>query len=523
MRRTSLAFVAATAVAGLAFAPVVGGGWTGPDAERLADPLSYLDGANQNPGPGDLVRSVENVPEGFVCRPYVPLVTSVEPPDGAPCTLDAAPIQRENFAPEPVASFDIGSLTGTRHPSIPDRDGHPDGGVVRGGAAGDYGTFLEFYTREYDDPETGTTRTVDVAIQGVNDMGALLWDITDPTEPQLLSILNCGYHQSDVGMYELEDGRWIAVLGADDVTAHEDCIRDPRSPYYNPAGVVGGSGQEVMAFFDVTDLRSPKALSAVTTQETVTGGSHTIEMQATAPIAYIVTALDPRLEIVDFAVPERPEIIGTLDTPGNPHAFRVSDDGQRGYSAGSFMQTLSIHDLTDPRNPTLIGAAASPRNIYTHESLPSHDKSFVLVMDEGGYDPGYDEGICPGTGFWYYDLTVEASPVPVSYTVADIDGMTGTDGTGEENAACAVHYGNINHSDDTLTVAYYGAGVRVFDLSDPLDPEEIGAIMYEDSDVWTAKSYRDGRYVFSSDLARGFEVFEWQGEQDLADRAPDGA
>lgn len=508
MRRTSLAFVAATAVAGLAFAPVVGGGWTGPDAERLADPLSYLDQANQNPGPVDLVRSVQNIPAGVLG------------------TLEDAPIQVDNFAEEPVFTFDFDDeLVGKRHPSIPQKgdNPHPDGGVVRGGAAGDHGTFMEFYTREWTDSLSGETRTVDVAIQGVNDIGALIWDVTDPTEPELLSVLNCGYHQSDVGMYELEDGRWIAVLGADDVGAHEDCLSNPISPYFKPGAVFGGNGQEVMAFFDVTDMRNPKALSAVRTQITATGGSHTIEMQGTEPIAYIVTALDPRLEIVDFSTPERPEIVGALETLGNPHAFRVSDDGTRGYSAGSFMQTLSIHDLTDPYNPVPIGVSVAPRNLYTHESLPSHAKDFVLVMDEGGFDPGYDMGICPGTGFWLYDLTVETSPVPLSYTVADIDGQLGEDGTGSGPTACAVHYGNISHDDQTLTVAYYGAGVRVFDLSDPLDPNEIGALMFDDSDVWTAKAYKDPKHVFVSDLTRGFEVYEYTGDRELNDRAADGA
>lgn len=495
MRRPLIAFVAAAAAAGLAFGPALPeGGWTGPDAERVADPLSYLDGANRNPGPADLVRSVQNIPAG------------------ATGDLEAVPIQVEGFNPEPAFTFDIGSLTGTRHPSIPTRDGNPEGGVVRGGAAGDYGTFVEFYSGDFGDEQ------LDVAIQGVNDMGALLWDISDPAQPELLSILNCGYHQSDVGLYQLDDGRWIAAIGADDVGDHEDCLSNPLSPYHKPQAVFGGSGQEVMAFFDVTDPRNPEALSAVTTQETVTGGSHTIEMQGTHPIAYIVTALDPRLEIVDFTDPEQPEIVGTLETPGNPHAFRVSDDGTRGYSAGSFMQTLSIHDLSDPYNPIPIGVSAAPRNLYTHESLPSHAKDFVLVMDEGGFDPGYDSGYCPGTGFWLYDLTVENNPVPLSYTVADIDGQTGTDGTGSGATACAVHYGNISHDDQTLTVAYYGAGVRIFDLSDPVDPNEVGAMMFADSDVWTAKSYKDGDYVFVSDLTRGFEVYEWQGDQDLADQ-----
>lgn len=499
MRRTALTFVAATAAAGLAFAPIVDGGWSGPSAERLANPLSYLDGAEFDdlPGPGDLIHSVENIPGGHQG-------TLADHVDSA-----------ENFDPEPVFSHDVLSLSGSRHPSIPDKKNPEEGGIVRGGAEADLGTFVEFFSPTIVD-ETGQDVTIDIAIQGVNDMGALLWDVTDPTQVELLSIINCGYHQADVGAYQLEDGRWILAIGGDDVTAHEDCLSSQLSPYFDPTQPVAGTGDEVMAFFDVTDPTRPQALSSVATQETAIGGSHTIEMQPNLPYAYIVTALDPRIEVVDFSDPENPEIVATVDTPGNPHAFRISDDGTRGYSAGSLGgQTLSIHDMTDPTSSLLLGAATGPRNLYTHESLPAHDKSYVIVLDEGAFDPGYASGYCPGTGFWVYDLTVENAPVPLSYTVADADHQTA------EGQACASHYGNISHNDELFTMAYYGAGVRVFDMTDPLNPDEVGHMMFPDSDVWTAKSYKDGEYVFVSDLNRGFEVYRWTGEGSLANVAPD--
>ncbi len=501
MRRSLLAFTAAAAVTSFAFAPSVTT-LSDIDPARLLNPLAYLDGANQGPtnglpGPADLVRSVENIPAGEMG------------------TLEATPIEVINFAETPVFSFDIISLTGTRHPSIPDPKGTKDadgnllGGIVRGGAAKDLGTFVEFYTDTVDGVDT------DIAIQGVNDMGALLWDVTSPVEPELLSILNCGYHQADVGSYRLDDGRMIVAIGGDDVGEHEDCMSSPISPYFKPGAKKGGSGQEAMVFFDVTDPRKPEALSAVATTTVAIGAAHTIEMQPNLPYAYIVTALDPRIEVVDFSDPVNPSVVATVVTQGSPHAFRVSDDGTRGYSAGSIGgETLSIHDMTDPTLAIPLAVQPTARNIYTHEALPAHDKSFVLVLDEGGYDPGYENGYCPGTGFWYYDLTVENTPIPMSYTVADIDGQTA------EAQACASHYGNLSHDDTKMTMAYYGAGVRVFDLTDPLNPEQIGAMMFADSDVWTAKSYKDGEYVFVSDLNRGFEVYQWTGEGSLANEVP---
>ena len=43
-------------------------------------------------------------------------------------------------------------------------------------------------------------------------------------------------------------------------------------------------------------------------------------------------------------------------------------------------------------------------------------------------------------------------------------------------------------------------------------------MMFEDSDVWTAKAYKDPTHVFVSDLTRGFEVYEYTGDRELNDR-----
>jgi hypothetical protein len=496
VRRSFLAFTAAAAVTSFAFAPSVSTTfYDDVDADRVADPLAFLDAA-ANTLPVGLLRSVQNIPSGLTGD------------------LRELPASYENFNPEPVAQIDVLALTGTRHPSIPDNGGNPAGGLVRGGEAGDLGTFIEFFSPMVAD-EDGVLFEMDIAVMGVNDMGALLIDVTDPTQPELLSILNCGYHQSDVGAQQLEDGRWIVAIGGDDVGNHEDCLNDRMSPYYDPSKFTDGGGDEVMVFFDVTDPRNPEALSAVGTKNTAIGGSHTIEFQPNLPYAYIVTALDPRIEVVDFSDPENPQIVATVLTQGAPHAFRVSDDGTRGYSAGSLGgETLSIHDMTDPLLALPLAVQPTARNVYTHEALPAHDKSFVLVLDEGAYDPGYDSGYCPGTGFWVYDLTLENVPVPLSYSVADVDGQT------SQGQGCASHYGNLSFDDSMFTMAYYGAGVRVFDMNDLMNPTEVGHMMFTDSDVWTAKSYKDGRYVFISDLNRGFEVYEFTGGASLAVEAP---
>ncbi len=90
------------------------------------------------------------------------------------------------------------------------------------------------------------------------------------------------------------------------------------------------TGKEVdggFAEYTVADARFAKPLDSdlvrrlarehevlITVEESAIGGSHTIEFQPNLPYAYIVTALDPRIEVVDFSDPGNPEIVATVDT-----------------------------------------------------------------------------------------------------------------------------------------------------------------------------------------------------------------
>lgn len=496
MRRTTLAFVAATALTGLAFAPVVdaSGGLPRTADEVRANPeavaAAYADLETPVDSYGDLVRSVENWPAH------------------ANGTSEAHEESLENL--QQVARIDMTDIL-------------DDPAFARGaGLAKDIGTFMEFFSPWAVDAE-GEAYRMDVAVMGFNGIGAVLIDITDPENPEKLSVAFCNYQQADVGIYNVGedtvDGqRWILGIGGDGGSA--DCFKNPLYGH-TPAGGSApvGSGSEVFALFDVTDLRNPKAQRAVTVSAGVTTGeAHTIEFDPTRPHAYIATAVDPVVTRIDFTDPANPVFLPDLVTEGGPHAVRISADGQRMYAAGSFSQTMTIHDISDPMLPLPIGIQSTPRNLYTHEVLPAHDRSFVIVADEGAYDPGYGVfvggGWCPGTGFWIYDMTVESAPVPLSYTVADADFQT------HEGQACAVHYGSLSADNQYYVTAYYGAGVRVFDLTDPADPVEIGHATYLDSDVWTAKTYTNPDYIFTSDLNRGFEVFKWSGDADLAQFEP---
>ena len=40
-------------------------------------------------------------------------------------------------------------------------------------------------------------------------------------------------------------------------------------------------------------------------------------------------------------------------------------------------------------------------------------------------------------------------------------------------------------------------------------PTELASFTPIDADTWSAKQYKDKRYLYANDLARGFDVYRW--------------
>lgn len=350
--------------------------------------------------------------------------------------------------------------------------------------AHEQGTDLEFYT----------VGGRDHAVVGSYDRGAFIFDITDPDQPRFVSQVECRQRQNDVQIKQFGE-RWVLALARDGSGA--PCVATRIFPLQPGAGI---------ALFDITDPANPTPLYSVTTK----GGAHNFTFHPTAPVGWVSTGDLPggrnHIPIIDFSDLEAPRLAADIEVQGGPHDILFNADGTRAYVASE--NNARIYDTTDPLAPTLISVTTGPAS-YIHGLDPAPNGEYMILTDEslalGGFFAA-GSAVCPGGGFTVYDISgdLERTPVPLSFTVADIQGKS------DDHRTCTAHVGRISENSRFYVTGWYLGGVRVFDLADPADPVEIGHAMLPRSEVWAAKMFK-GDYVYAADQGRGFDVYRWTG------------
>jgi hypothetical protein len=371
-------------------------------------------------------------------------------------------------------------------------------------SANDQGTDIEFFTPTVDvldaagEPVLGEDgqplrEARDFAIVGSYDRGAFVFDITDPENTRFVTQIVCRQRQNDIQIRQFGD-RWVVMLSNDE--SGKLCA-GPRE--IGPGGESGGA-----AVFDVTDPRAPKPMYNLR----VVDGVHNWTWHPTKPVGWVSTGDLPggvdHLPVYDFTDVDNPELVADPATEGGPHDITFTADGSRGYVASE--NNVRVYDTTDPAAPQLLSRGLSIAS-YVHGTDPTPDGKTMLVTDEslvlGGFFASRT-AVCPGGGITLFDTT---GPVlrPLSYMVADIQGQS------PDHRACTAHVGRFTPDSKHYVTGWYLGGVRVFDISDPTAPAEVGHAMMPRSEVWSAKFHK-GQYVYTGDLGRGFDVYRWTGE-----------
>ena len=134
---------------------------------------------------------------------------------------------------------------------------------------------------------------------------------------------------------------------------------------------------------------------------------------------------------------------------------------------------LVVVDVKDKSDPKLIVHKnwAPPFGGGTHNCLPLPDRNLLIVLDEAVLDEKQD-GFKP---IWVFDNQVKSNPISVSTFPEPRD---------RDYIAVGGHFGphNIHEnrpgsfvSSELIFATYQNAGVRVYDIRNPLRPEEVGA------------------------------------------------
>jgi hypothetical protein len=207
-----------------------------------------------------------------------------------------------------------------------------------------------------------------------------------------------------------------------------------------------------------------------------------------------------------------------LPTGLSSHDITFNKKGTRGYSA-AITQTL-ILDTTDAAKPSIRTTIIDPAINISHGADITPDEKYILVTDEQAGAAA--NGVCNVGGVHVYDISInELAPVKVGYYPFNpANSLTAT--TNSQVLTCTAHVLDYGPTGKTFSNAGYAAGVRIVDSSNLLGvPAELASFTAVDADTWSAKQYKNKKYLFANDLARGFDVFEWvPGLGDVDTRTP---
>ncbi|HET9939932.1 MAG TPA: choice-of-anchor B family protein, partial [Candidatus Eisenbacteria bacterium] len=262
---------------------------------------------------------------------------------------------------------------------------------------------------------------------------------------------------------------------------------------YNPGG---------LTILDMADPEHPRRISNF---DSPILWSHTIEIDTARGFLYTPGAagtgpsgnIVQGLFILSLANPENPTVIAVYgdEAPNYTHTIHVR--GTRGYASMQNQGTVRILDLTNPAQPSLLAEIQTPAGVEpggdrtlfrrTHSAWESADERFLYVSDETS-----------PLGVYVYDIQNLANIQRV-YT---FEGMPPR---------------SIGHDPvvrgNRLFLSYYTTGARVYDISNPAWPVEIGYYdTYDGRDggfhgCWeVAPLFPSGIFV-ASDMETGLYVF----------------
>tara|TARA_B100001029_G_scaffold178914_1_gene186734 strand:+ start:295 stop:2283 length:1989 start_codon:yes stop_codon:yes gene_type:complete len=313
---------------------------------------------------------------------------------------------------------------------------------------------------------------------------------------ELASYLTFGQGLSDItGFYQ--DGREFAVVGLVEDAATFVDITDPFNPYevgrisgtpsiwrdlkyWDRHVYIGTEAPDGVKVISVDDPDNPVLVNTITDFT----NSHNIHIDADGYL-YVVGAADYDVWIYELGDhPSDPTLVGTWV---GEYFHDIEVYNNKLYGAAIYSGQFYILDVSDKSNPETITTYYTG-GVMTHDCAVTEDEQYLITADEtsGGHIKIWDIGD-------YENINL------VSEYITHPDH--------------SVHNVYIRPGTDLAIISYYVDGTRVLDISDPLNPIEVG---YFDTSDWTGLydgnwgtyAYLPSGYIISSDRANGLFIFE---------------
>jgi hypothetical protein len=302
-------------------------------------------------------------------------------------------------------------------------------------------------------------------------------DVTDPANPRYVKFMPFVTNDKSIitAQVTLHDNLMITSLNS---------FRPQKNPL--PA----------ILLWDISDPENPKQVGSWQGGAT---GAHRNSYPG-GKYAYLSTSYPGFklhiMVILDVSDPAHPKEVGKYWQPGQkdgeppaqfPEGFHgpvnVSPDGKMA-SFGYTPDVVNL-DISDPAHPKLIGklhitepfAKVGMQSVHT--VLPLWDRKLLYVSSEASKERCEDDGL---NFAGMIDNSNPAKPRLISVFPPPVPppGLPYTDYCdkggrfGPHNVSQEIHNPAIQTPGKLMTIAWFNAGVRVFDISDPRLPKEVG-------------------------------------------------
>ncbi|HVF21364.1 MAG TPA: hypothetical protein VNA14_14140 [Mycobacteriales bacterium] len=355
------------------------------------------------------------------------------------------------------------------------------------------GTDLEFTTIKGKDYAVAPTEAGGGRLGGLH-----IIDISKPERPVEVGTLPCNVTQNDVQVRGT-----LVMMGVDGSQKDDVCYEQ-----------IGAKPAQGLLIISIANPRKPRTVGFLP----IKLGVHNSTWHPDGRYVYISDSeLFPssgepagqqlgRINVVDVANPRAPKMVYTLPLPPglSSHDITFNAKGDKAYSA-AITQTLVL-DTENPAKPVVEHIIIDPAINISHGADPTPDGKYLLVTDE--QSGAAANGICNAGGVHIYDLTL---PVPVKvgfYPFSPTNSLTAT--LNSQNLTCTAHVLDYSPDGKTFSNAGYAAGVRIVSTESLIGmPKELAYFTATDADTWSAKTYKNPKYLFANDLVRGFDVFRY--------------
>ncbi len=340
--------------------------------------------------------------------------------------------------------------------------------------------------------------------------GLLAFDISNPESPVIAGTLPIPHHENED--LTISASRKLAVISQQPYRSNP---LDNTSAYLpGRQFLVDVSNPHALTLVSVFD--TPATVGFRADGRSLGGPGHTTTLVGNDQFLWVAGSRNGSVYVIDIKDAAHPKGLGYFAspagagygafTPGVVHDVDVDQFGELTLtgSGGTAIYRLSAN----PLKPSLVASITAKDNAraqqFIHHGSKRLDRDHLLVTEED-YEASCDSADHQDGSLQVWKIDRKAKRL---VEVGSYDAPRGADDSGPLSSLCSSHWFAIN-ANKVVADAWYGAGVRFLDLSDPTKPRPIG-MWAGDSTIASQAQFVPGRpdLVYVADYERGLDVLK---------------